>query len=409
MGEIPKNPYRPGAATAPRFLAGRDEQISRFAKMLQAAPEIPANLRLTGLRGVGKSVLLKQLEEVAKTAHWSVVRVQLEPRHNTERELSALVVSLAENATRRMSTARAIRGKMSDAVLASRQIFTAKFEDITFGMAGASDTETELARVLFDVTEAAGKTGHQGFAILLDEAQVVRDDKDREGQHPLSMLVASVNVLQEAGLPIALVLCGLPTLRANLQKARTYSERMFKGENIGELPAGPARDAFIIPLEGTHVTADEELVARVLDEVEGFPFFIQLWGAELWDAASDAGISTFTVAMLDEIESHIYQRLDEDFYAGRVDALTAAEQDILMLGADCPYPPLKTADIRARSARKQGNINVLMGRVAEQGVLYRVQNGQYEYTAPKFHAYLKRRAAAISAREAARVLEPVPE
>lgn len=396
MADSPgRNPYRPGAATAPLHLAGREPQILRFKKILDGAPELPANLRLTGLRGVGKSVLLKELEHIAQTKNWVVARRQLEPRHNTEIELRDLVIAIAKAAERKMSRTRALRGKVSDAWTASRGLVNVTLEDITFSLAGASATETEMAEVLFETVAAAVKTGHEGFALLLDEAQVVRDGKDRDGEHPLSMLVATVNVIQEAGLPIALVLCGLPTLRANLQKARTYSERMFKGENIGALDGnpGPARDAFVVPLNDTGVNADEELVSRVLEEVEGYPFFIQLWGAELWEAAVDAGQSTFTTSMLDAIEGNIYERLDEEFYAGRIETLTPAEQDLLMLSARCSYPPLKTSDIRGMSAKSDANINVLMGRLTEQGVLYRVQKGQYEYTAPKFAEYLRRRVA----------------
>lgn len=388
-----KNPYRPGAATAPLHLAGRGPQISRFKKILDGSPELPANLRLTGLRGVGKSVLLKELENTGKSEGWAVARRQLEPRHNTEDELRDLVVAIAKATERKMSRTRALRGKVGDAWAAGRGLLNVKVEDITFSLAGARSTETELAQVLFETVEAAVKTGHHGFALLLDEAQVIRDDKHRDGEHPLSMLVATVNVIQEAGLPLALVLCGLPTLRANLQKARTYSERMFKGEHIGALEGnpGPARDAFAVPLDGTGIAADEDLIARVLEEVEGYPFFIQLWGAELWEAAVDAGRDRFTTDMLTEIEEVIYERLDEEFYAGRIETLTPAEQDLLMLSARCSYPPLKTSDIRSKSAKSDGNINVLMGRLAEQGVLYRTQKGQYEYTAPKFAEYLRRR------------------
>jgi len=397
MSERPgKNPYRPGAATAPLHLAGREPQISRFKKILYGAPELPANLRLTGLRGVGKSVLLKELEHTAQGQNWAVVRRQLEPRHNTESELRDLIVALATATERKMSRTRSLRGKVSDAWTAGRGLLNVTVEDITFSLAGANALETELAEVLFKTVEAAVKTGHEGFALLLDEAQVIRDDKDRDGDHPLSMLVATVNVIQEAGLPIALVLCGLPTLRANLQKARTYSERMFKGEQIGALEGnpGPARDAFVVPLNDTGLTADEALISRVLEEVEGYPFFIQLWGAELWEAATVTGSDKFTVDMLDAIEGNIYDRLDEEFYAGRIETLTPAEQDLLLLSARCAYPPLKTSDIRGVSAKSDGNINVLMGRLTEQGVLYRIQKGQYEYTAPKFAEYLRRRVAA---------------
>lgn len=136
------------------------------------------------------------------------------------------------------------------------------------------------------------------------------------------------------------------------------------------------------------------LVARVLGEVEGHPFFIRLWGAGLWEAAQDAGLQRFTEPLLDSIEDDVYRRLDEGFDAGRVEALTPSEQDLLVSTASCPYPPLRTSDIRSRTDKCEGNVNVLMGRLNDQGVLCRVQNGTYEYTAPEFHRYLQRRVAA---------------
>ncbi|TQL02650.1 ATP-binding protein [Cellulomonas sp. SLBN-39] len=391
-----KNPYRPGAATVPLHLAGRDVQIKRFRKLLAGAPELPANLRLTGLRGVGKSVLLRELESVANASGWVAARRQLEPRHNTEDELCALLAAVASAAGRRASRLGALKGAVTDAWVATRGLLNVTIEDVTFSLAGGGQAETTLAEALFDAVETAVRSGHEGFVLLLDEAQVLHDDTDRGGEHPLSMLVAAVNALQESGLPIALVLCGLPTLRAHLQKARTYSERMFRAETIGELEGNPgaARDAFVEPLRSTGITADEALIARVLEEVEGYPFFIQLWGAELWDAATSLGFDRFTEQMLDAIEGQIYERLDEEFYAGRVETLTPSEQDVLMLSGQCPYPPLRTSDIRARSDKSDGNINVLMGRLTEQGVIYRIQKGQYAYTAPKFAEYLRRRAQA---------------
>lgn len=393
-----KNPYRPGAATPPVHLAGREPQLARFPKVLRAAPEIPANVRLTGLRGVGKSVLLKEYEDIARREGWAVVRHQVEPRHNSEESVSAFLAQSVVAAKSRMSRARRVKAGMSTAVdVVSRRLLSVQYDDITLSLGSSKDLDFDVSRNLYDAVEAALDTGHEGFALLLDEAQVIRDDSLRDGEHPLSMLVAAVNALQEAGLPLALVMCGLPTLRANLQRARTYSERMFRGEVIAELTGnpGPARDAFVEPLAMTRRTASEALIARVLDEVEGYPFFIQLWGAELWDAADDAGVDSFSVDLLDAIEADIYARLDEEFYAGRIETLTPSEQDVLLSTARCPYPPLRTSDIRGRSTKSEGNVNVLMGRLTDQGVLYRVQKGVYEYTAPKFHQYLQRRTAAL--------------
>lgn len=392
-----KNPYRPGAATPPLYLAGRDPQLARFPKILRGAPEIPANVRLTGLRGVGKSVLLKEYERLAREAGWAVARQQVGPRHNSESSINTFLGQSIEAAKARMSRARRVKARVADVVDAGRRLLSVSYEDITFSLGGPSAGDADLGRSLYGAVEATLDTGHEGFALLLDEAQVIRDDTAREGEHPMSMLIAAVNALQEAGLPLALVMCGLPTLRANLQRARTYSERMFRGEHIGALVGnpGPARDAFVLPLLGTGVEADGALVARVLDEVEGYPFFIQLWGAELWDAAQEADLSRFTPVLLDSIEADIYSRLDEEFYAGRVETLTPSEQDLLVSTATCPYPPLRTADIRNRSSKSEGNVNVLMGRLTDQGVLYRLSKGVYEYTAPKFHQYLRRRVQAI--------------
>lgn len=390
-----RNPYRPGAATQPLYLAGRDPLIKSFGKILGAAPEIPANLRIIGLRGVGKSVLLQRYESRAAEDGWAVVRQQLEPRHNSEANLSTLVTNLCTAATTRMSRTRRVKAKLTKGVEAGRRLVQVSYEDITFALAGAEQEQGDCAKQLYAAVTAALDTGHQGFALLFDEAQVIKDERKDE-QHPLSMLLAAVNTLQENGLPIALVMCGLPTLRTNIQRARTYSERMFRGQTVGALDreTGDARDAFVEPLHQAGMQADDDLISLVLDEVEGYPFFIQLWGAELWDAAYDAGLPSLTVPLLQTIQTDIYTRLDEEFYAGRVDTLTPSEQDLLMATADCTYPPLRTAEIQNVSHKSQGNINVLMGRLTEEGVLYRTQKGVYQYTAPKFHDYLVRRAAA---------------
>jgi hypothetical protein len=126
-------------------------------------------------------------------------------------------------------------------------------------------------------------------------------------------------------------------------------------------------------------------------EVEGYPYFIQLWGSELWDAADLAGADRFTQALLDAARPDIYDRLDRDFYDPRVAILTPAEQDLLLASASCPYPPLRSADLNAASDKTPGNVNVLLGRLVEAGVLYRIRKGEYAYTAPKFRDFLQRR------------------
>jgi DNA-binding transcriptional ArsR family regulator len=128
-----------------------------------------------------------------------------------------------------------------------------------------------------------------------------------------------------------------------------------------------------------------------VEEVEGYPYFLQLWGAELWDAADAAEVTSFSERLLAETRPEIYRRLDLDFYDPRIETLTPAEQDVLLASTDCPYPPLMVSDLNATVRKTPANINVLLGRLVDSGVLYRIRKGQYEYTAPKFRDYLLRR------------------
>jgi hypothetical protein len=167
---------------------------------------------------------------------------------------------------------------------------------------------------------------------------------------------------------------------------------MFRGEEVDSLQPKDAWDAFAQPLsKESGVEADDVLVERVIDEVEGYPHFIQLWGAELWEAAVIAETDRFTIPLLDAARTDIYRRLDLDFYDPRVETLRPAEQDLLIATAQVSYPPISVADLNAASEKSAKNVNVLLGRLVESGVLYRLRKGQYDYTAPKFRDYLERR------------------
>ena len=396
MSQRPRNPYRPGVGQRPAVLAGRDAELRRFDATLRGAPEIPANIRVEGLRGVGKSVLLAEFQEIARQSDWATSLFELEPRHNTDAAILAVLGSLADTAVRDTSVAARARHALGRVGGAMRAVgfeigeVTARF-DPTLALPG----QVELAVRLLATVNAALAADKRGYILLLDEAQVLHDETKREGEHPLSLLIAAVAAIQKTGAPIGLVLCGLPTLATNLLRARTYTERMFRGERVESLDRADAEHAFVGPLAGMGIAATPALVNQVLNTVEGYPYFIQLWGAELWEAARDAGTTEFTVELLTAIEPEIYRRLDIDFYDPRVEGLRPAEQDLLLSAATCPYPPLVVADLQGATDKSAANVNVLLGRMANAGVIYRLRKGQYAYTAPGFADYLGRRTERI--------------
>jgi hypothetical protein len=391
-----RNPYRPGAALEPLFLAGRDKEQGEFDATLRGAPEIPACIRMTGLRGVGKTVLLKEFERRAEQAGWAVIRCELEPRHNTEASLRTLLSALLDKSHRDLSRLHRLGESVRTAAVAAMSAVTASVGEVTFGLDPAlSESTEELASALLEGSRFAVERGRLGLVLLLDEAQVLRDDRKRDGEHPLSMLVAAASALQQRAVPLATVLCGLPTLRAHLLDARTYSERMFRGIDVGSLQRAEAKEAFLHPLRSTSVSASPLCVTSVMDAVAGYPYFVQLWGAELWDAAQRLSEPMFTPQLLEAIEPRIIERLDRDFYEGRMDVLTAAMDELVMSAAECNYPPLLVSELRRHTTKSPGNVNNLIGRLVEHGLIYRTKKGTYEFTAPQFHEFLKRRATAI--------------
>jgi hypothetical protein len=388
-----KNPFRPGVGLRPLHLAGRDSAIRRFRAMLRAAPEQPANMRMTGLRGVGKSVLLKEFADRAAEDAWEPALLELQPSHNTDEGVRDVVTALASRTRQTISSTerfKAAAGKVAQAAGG----LTMSWGDISISYdSGSTLGEEDLAKALFETTDLALRKGRTGVVLLLDEAQVIRDDRGRTGDHPLSILISAVSLLQRAEVPLGLVVCGLPTLTGNLLRARSYTERMFRGEEIDSLKGDEAEQALTAPLDNSPVRITEAVVEEVVSEVEGYPYFIQLWGAELWDGAAAADTTDLTTDLLEAARPEIYRRLDIDFYEPRVATLTPAEQDVLLASAECSYPPLVVADLNDIVEKSPGNVNVLLGRLVETGVLYRIRKGQYEYTAPKFREYLERRVS----------------
>jgi hypothetical protein len=347
-------------------------------------------MRLTGLRGVGKTVLLGEFEHVAASNDWASALLELQPSHNGDESLVDGLMRTLKASREKLSRAERLRTAVGN-VARKAGTLGMTWGDFTLTYEPGQERHEGLAHALFETTETAVEQGHEGFVLLLDEAQVIRDESRPSGQHPLSLLISSVATLQKAEVPIGLVLCGLPTLTGNLLRARSYTERMFRGEEIGSLDSDEAREAFVRPLQGTSIAADADLVESAIEEVEGYPYFVQLWGAELWDAAQAAETPVFTTQLLDAARSEIYRRLDLDFYEPRVSTLTPAEQDVLLATAECRYPPLVVANLNKAVSKTPANVNVLLGRLVESGVLYRIRKGEYEYTAPRFRDYLLRR------------------
>ena len=340
-----RNPYTPGAGSRPAALTGRGREIERFRVTLGRLSHggTEQGLAINGLRGVGKTVLLNKLEEVAIEAGW--VTSFAEVRRGDD--FRGVIARGLFNAIRQLGA----HGVGSRALARLKSAFTSFSASLTSdgtvrlgfevaparGIADSGDLETDLIEIFQELGRAA-EQGHTGGAILLDELQLA-------GRDDLEALIAAMHRASQKALPISLVAAGLPTLPGKLAEAKTYAERLFSFPSLGALAEADARSALTLPARAEGVEYEERALEIVLERAaRGYPYFLQEWGRGVWDSAVANPISAEDVeAAVPEVE----RKLARDFFAVRLARTTPASAGTVRLWrlsatvkerCDCPGP-----------------------------------------------------------------------
>jgi hypothetical protein len=389
---------------SPPYLADRDGQLRRFRRYLNDFPENRRNVRVSGLRGVGKTVLLKEYRRAAKAKNWIVVRRDVTPRLNQEADFVLAITTDLDSVITELS----LVAKLGKLVNAARAAVTAVIdlgEGVTVNVGAAKrakDTilEDRLYDALFKVGELAAKAG-VGVLFLYDEAHVLFD-RPKAHQFPLSALLGAFVQVQEyddKDLPVMLVMCGLPPLITNLQAARSHSERFFKVEELGNLrlerkdeEPSPAAAALTKAVEHSGIAFPLDIAERVAADVSGYPYFIQWYGEALWDAADDAGQELIDAALYDAAKEPIQEGLDREFFEGRYDEAKRAEQLTLRVAGSLGEERFRVADLIDQfTTLKPNAVQQSLNRLTHNNLVYRVRYGEYAYTAPLFGDFLRRK------------------
>jgi hypothetical protein len=401
---MPPNPYRPGVGTRPLFLADRDDQIRLFERLLADYPEKRRNLRITGLRGVGKTVLLKEYERIANRNGWVVVRRELGPRLREEPDFAAAISEYLREAVEELSLKARIKKSISSALTAISQVQVQIGGDVTVSM-GSSATrprksvlEDRLRRAIIEVGSVARAQG-RGIALLFDEAHSVYD-RPRQQQYPLGALLSATVAAQDDDdepLPVMLALCGLQSLTANIHAARSNAERLFRAGEIGNLSLTPespgalsaAAQALVRP--ANTVTYADGVAERIAEDVNGYPYFVQWFGEALWDAADLAGAAVITHELYERQRAAIQRSLDGEFFEPRYRDARKGDQRTLRVVASLGGESFTKSGLDAASTRSTGALSVSLNRLIAANLVYRDEQGVYAYTAPLFGDFVRRR------------------
>ncbi len=397
-----RNPYAPGAGQRPPELAGRDEQLDAFDVVLErvARGRPERSIVLTGLRGVGKTVLLNALRSAAVRAGWGTGKLEARPDQSLRRPLASAV----HQAVRELGPA----GGAGDHALGVVKAFAqrepaggsgrgaAKLRDrwnpgITVpavtGRADSGDIEIDLVELLSDLGGTASDTG-RGIAVFIDEMQDL-------GPDDVSALCAACHEISQARLPVIVVGAGLPHLPAVLSASKSYSERLFRYSRIDRLDRAAADAALALPAEDEDAGFTAEALEAMYAATGGYPYFIQAYGKAVWDLAPASPMTADDVAVAaPEAESE----LAVGFFGSRYERATPGEREYLRAMADVAVElgdetdAVPTADVAANLGRKPQSLSPARDALLKKGLIYSGERGRIAFTVPHFGRYLREHA-----------------
>ncbi|WP_068402593.1 ATP-binding protein [Kribbia dieselivorans] len=396
------NPYAPGAGQRPPELSGRDEQLRMFDVVLERVsrgrPE--RSLVLTGLRGVGKTVLLNTLRSQAVRARWGTGKFEARPDQTLRRPLaSALHTAIRELGHPQSDDVNHVLG----VVKAFAQRDTAagsKMRDrwnpgidapAAVGRADSGDIEIDLVELLSDVGGLAADLG-TGVGIFIDEMQDLLPED-------VSAICAACHEISQSGLPVIVVGAGLPHLPAVLSASKSYSERLFRYQRIDRLTREAADAALTIPAgdEGAEFTA--EALEAMYTATGGYPYFIQAYGKVVWDLAPQTPISEADVKVAaPEADSE----LAVGFFGSRYERATPGEREYLRAMSDVAVAiaesedealddieSVPTSDVAKVLGRKPQSLSPARDALLKKGLIYSGERGRIAFTVPHFGRYLR--------------------
>ncbi|MEU4417645.1 AAA family ATPase [Nocardia salmonicida] len=387
-----RNPYAPGAGQRPPELAGRDKQLAAFDIVLEriARGRPERSVMLTGLRGVGKTVLLNQLRSAAVSRGWGTGKIEARPDQDLRRPLSSALhmavraIAMSHRNPERVDDflgilkAFALRAT-ADKGMRERWQPGIDVPAVT-GRADSGDIEIDLIELFKEAAALAADIG-VGIGIFIDEMQDL-------GPADVSAICGACHELSQDGAPLIVVGAGLPHLPAVLSASKSYSERLFSYHRIDRLDRQSADLALIAPAEREEVKFTETALDSLYQRADGYPYFVQAYGKAAWDQAPESPITAEDVAVASPAAE---EELAVGFFGSRYERATPAEREYMRAMADLAGDdaPVATSAVAAELGRKPASVSPARDGLIKKGLIYSAERGTIGFTVPHFGRYLR--------------------
>ena len=382
------NPFSPGAGSPPPELAGREGVLEQarvlLARVLAKRPE--KSLLLTGLRGVGKTVLLNEMERMALAAGYRTILVEA----HEGKPLAALLAPHLRGLLFDLDRIAGAGHKARRGLAVLKSFIGAvkiKVGDVDIGLdiepepgaADSGDLEFDLPSLFMAVAEAAQER-RVAVAILIDEIQYLTSPE-------LSALIMAMHKMQQRQLPLVLIGAGLPILPGLAGESKSYAERLFSFPAIGPLPERDAISALQDPVRAAGEAFEPAALQEIFRLTQGYPYFLQEWGYQAWNHAAASPIS---LQVLQQTSAIVSQRLDENFFRVRFDRLTPREKVYLRAMAELGAGPYRTADVADKLGVKITTLGPTRASLIKKGMVYSPSHGEMAFTVPLFDEFMRR-------------------
>lgn len=381
-----RNPFAPGAGSRPPELAGRESILYDAQVAIQRAllGKPSRSQMLLGLRGVGKTVLLNKIEELAEEAGHITSSIEAPEG----KSLSELLVPKINQVLRKLSSSEQAKAKSHQALRALRSfssVFNLSYGDLSIsvdpevGVADSGDIESDLPELFVRVGEAAKSAG-KAWTLLIDEVQYLRAGD-------LAALIVAMHKISQKGLPVLFFGAGLPQVAALSGDAKSYAERLFHYPAVGPLMADDAITAIRQPIETEGESIGDDALKEILLKTQGYPYFLQEWGYQCWNIAIGPEIMLSDAV---QAASEANRRLDDGFFKVRFDRLTPKEREYVIAMARLGAGPYRSSDIAAALNETHQSLGPRRAQIISKGMIYSPSHGDIEFTVPMFNDYLIR-------------------
>jgi hypothetical protein len=383
-----KNPFSPGAGSPPPELVGRDPALEQARILLGRIKQKRSekSMLLTGLRGVGKTVLLNEIERLAKNEDYQTIFIEAQEN----KALGLLLVPYLRTLLFDFDRIAGVSNKVKRGLAVLRSFINSlslTIGDVTFGIgiepemgsADSGDLDIDLPNLFVAIGEAAEERNCR-VAILIDEIQYF-------SQKELGALIVAMHKIQQRQLPLLLLGAGLPILPGLAGEAKSYAERLFSFPDIGALSQKETETALQEPAQVAGVFFSSEALQEIFRLTKGYPYFLQEWGYQAWNLAITSPVTLQTVQ---EATAKVIPRLDKNFFRVRFDRLTPSEKTFLRAMAELGPMPHRIGDIADVLSIKATSLSPVRAKLIKKGMIYSPAYGDVAFTVPLFDEFMIR-------------------